>query len=584
MRVRRLVLPVVVVGALGGWLGGRALLAEHHLQHARTGLGDARTALLDSRVDDASAALRAAGRDTAAARRLTADPVWGAAAAVPVLGRSLRTVRGLTVAADDLTGQVLPPAVQAARGLLGQGLRRPDGAVDLAGLRATEPALARTATGLRAVESRLAALPGGPGPVGAARTELHSRVGELAQAVDQAQRAVQLAPALLGGDRPRRYFVLVQQPGESRGTGGLTGGYAVVEADGGRLTVTRSGSNADLRNGAVPVPTGVSDQYAYEYGGNLAFSDWRDVNLSPDLPSVARVVAARWQAQSGQVVDGVVALDPTAIADLVRGSGPVDVGDRRVATTQLVRYLTVDQYAGLPITAQGARKDALAAVAAQIAGRLTGAAGDPRALLPGLVTAVRSGHLRMASDDPALQPALARSGVDGALPAGDAPVAYAVVQNATQGKLDTFLDRAVTYTAGACTGGSRPSTIRVELRNDAPAEGLPAYLTIRDEDGRTTASTDSAVVLQTYGSRGATLVAADLDGQPLVASGMRGADLHEGLEAGLPFWGLRVELPRGLPRVLTLHLLEPVAAGVARVPEQPLVRPLRRSVDLPTCS
>ena len=37
--------------------------------------------------------------------------------------------------------------------------------------------------------------------------------------------ALEIAPTLLGEDRPRRFFVLVQQNAESRGTGGLPGGF-----------------------------------------------------------------------------------------------------------------------------------------------------------------------------------------------------------------------------------------------------------------------------------------------------------------------------------------------------------------------
>ena len=585
--LRRLAPVVLVAAMLGGWLGLRALAARNHLEQARTELSTARTALLDRRVDDARAAIVSAARDTTAARRLTGDPVWRLAASVPVLGRSPAAVRGLASAVDDIARQVLPPGLRAADAFAGQSLRRPDGSVDLGLVTGAQPAVAQAAARLQAVDDRLVALPtsGVVGPVRSAQAQLQDQLRQLGVAVGSAQRVVALAPALLGADRPRRYFVLVQQPGESRGTGGLPGGFAILEADAGRIRVTQTGSNADLRNGDIAVPAGVSEEYAYEYGGNLGFRLWQNVNLSPDLPSVARVVAARWKAQGGQDLDGVLTLDPTAIADLLRGSGPVDVGGGKlVAPADMVAYLTVGQYAGLGLSSQAVRKDALSLAARSAAERLNSGAADPGQLLQGLAEAVRSGHLRMASDDPALQPGLAAGGVDGALPAGDAPVAYAVVENATQGKLDSFLARHITYTAGPCTGMSRSSTLTVELRNDAPATGLPPYLTIRDEAGRTTSSTESGMLLQTYGTHGAHLQAASLNGVPLALPDATGtAVLHGGLEAELPFWSLNVDLPRGIPQVLTLHLQEPVVAGAARVPEQPLVRPLVRTVNVPDC-
>jgi hypothetical protein len=592
-RLRRLWLPasvLLVAALLGAWIGLRALAAKSHLEEARTQLSTARVALLDRRVDDARAAMASATRDTAAARSLTGDPVWRLSAAVPVLGRSLAAVRGITTAVDDLARQVLPPGLQAADTFAGEELRLPDGSIDLALVTAAEPAVAQADAALGRVDDRLGLLPtsGIVGPVRDAHTQLEGEIAQLASALASARQVVALAPPLLGADRPRRYFVLVQQPGESRGTGGLPGGYAILEADRGRVRVTQTGSNADLKNGDIPVPAGVSEQFAYEYTGNLGFQLWQNVNLSPDLPSVARVVAARWKAQGGQDVDGVITMDPTAIADLLRGGGPVDVGGGTlVAPANMVRYLTVDQYAGLSLRDQAGRKDALSGVAQKAAERLNSGAADPGQLLSGLANSVRTGHLRMASDDPALRDGLAASGVDGALPAGDAPVAYAVVQNSTQGKLDSFLDRHITYAAGACRGVRRASTITVQLTNQAPPTGLPPYLTIRDDGGGLVSSVDSAVVLQTYGSRTATFVSAELNGRPLGEPGFseeaEEAELHEGLEADLPFWGLRVNLPRGVPQVLTLHLEEDVVPGVARVPEQPLVRGLTRTVTAPTC-
>lgn len=592
MQRMRPLLPMLVVAAvLGAWLGLRAFAAQHRLEQARGSLTTARVALVDRRVDDARAAIEAATRDTSRARRLTGDPVWRVAAAVPLLGRSLQSVRGIAAAVDDVARQVVPPGLRAAEVLAGPELRTDDGAIDLGLVEGITPLVAQSGSRLRAVRDRLAGLPalGVVGPVRAERKALGTQLADLSVAIDRAGQVAALAPPLLGADRPRRYFVLVQQPGESRGTGGLPGGYAIVEVDQGRVRVTASGSNRDLKSGDIPVPAGVSEEYAYEYGGNLAFRLWSNVNLSPDLPMVAKVVAARWKAQGGQDVDGVIVVDPTSIADLLRGSDPVDVGGGKlVAPKNMVRFLTVDQYVGIASVEsdQTERKDALAGAAQQAASRLSSGADDTGQTLAGLTAAVTSGHLRMASDDPALQPGLAAVGIDGALPRGEAPVAYAVVENASQGKLDSFLERHVTYTAGPCTGDIRASTIAVQLRNRAPARGLPPYLTNRDDDGVPRQSLDSAVLLQTYGSPGAVLQSAELNGTPVpqLDTSDDGTGLHEGLEAGLPFWSLYVNLPRDVPQVLTLHLEEPVVAGAPRLPEQPLVLALRRTVDAPICS
>ncbi|HWG93540.1 MAG TPA: hypothetical protein VNU66_04865, partial [Mycobacteriales bacterium] len=278
-------------------------------------------------------------------------------------------------------------------------------------------------------------------------------------------------------------------------------------------------------------------------------------------------------------------LDGVALSLVLAGSGPVPLPDGgQLAPEDVLQYLAVDQYRGVALTREGtlARKDRLEDLALLAASRLSSGGGDTLALLRGIGEALRSGHLRMASDDPALQPALRASGVDGALPSGDGPLAYPVVWNATGGKLEHFLDREVVYTAGDCTGERRRSTIAVTLTNRAP-EGLPEYLTIRvTPDGRTDSRTN-AVTLQVYATPGADLVRATVDGLPVAPEDPSGLLLANASEAGLPLWYLGMELPPDQPRTLVLEFDEPVVPGEAVVPEQPLSRPLERTVDVPVC-
>lgn len=590
MTARRLRTPAAVLLvflALAAWLGTRALAARQHLEQARASLTSARSALQDQRVDEARTAIDAATRDTSRARALTRDPVWRVAAAVPLAGASLKATSKVAGAVDEIAQGALPPALQAAESLTGSGLRRPDGSVDLSVINRASTPVTAGARSLAAARAQLADAPqhGVAGAVRDAQTQLRSQLDELSSALDGAEQALAVAPALLGADRPRDYFVLVQQPGESRGTGGIPGGFAVLHADQGRFTVTAKGSNRDLEQGTIPLPQGVGEDFREQYEGNRGLELWQNVNLSPDLPVVARVVAARWKKQSGQQVDGVITMDPISISQLLRGFGPVDIGGRRVAPQDLVRFLTVDQYAGLPANAdQSQRKDVLSTALGATADRLTSGGGSTQQLLRGAVEAVRSGHLRMASDDPALHDRLHAAGVDGALPEGPAPIAYAVVENETQGKLDSFLERSVTYTAGPCVGERRRSTITVELTNRAPQVGLPPYLTIRSDGESIRESTDSGVLLQVYGTAEATLVSAELDGAPLKTDPAADEEpLYEGLEAGLPFWQLDVDLPREQTRRLVLRVEEPVTAGPVRMPEQPLIRPLSTTVAGPVC-
>lgn len=546
---------------------------------------------MDHQLDIADRRMRSAGRNTHSARGLTSDVTWRAAAHIPLLGRTFAEAAEVARGADVLARTVLPPAFTAARTLDPKKLRAPDGTIDVGLLRRAQPSIdVAAAKSAAAFEGLRAPRKGVLPPIRNASLDFRSQARDLADALRGVQRGMRMAPALLGVDRARRYFVLIQQNSEARGTGGLAGGFAILTADKGRLRVTNQGSNADLKDGDVVPPRGVPADYVQRYRGDGAFDRWVNVNLSPDLPVVARVIAARWRKQSGEAVDGVITVDSQALRDVLRGSPPIPVtGKAPLTPKNIVDYLAVGQYrdfaapdgSSAGIDRSAARKRLLETIAKAATSRLVNGGGSTLELMRGLADAVNSGHLRMTSDDPAIAPMLSEAGIDGALPKGPAPVAYAVVFNSSGGKLEYFLDRSITYDAGDCSSPTRKSTITVDLTNRAPA-GLPPYLYNPYKLPGITPTGDR-VTLTVYATRGAKLSKATLDGQPVTSDDNAVPFLNAFTEAGLPAWSTRVDLPSGKTRRMVLSLVEPSARGASRVPEQPLPRPLRRSVDVPTC-
>jgi hypothetical protein len=548
------------------WTGVRLVLARSHLLDARSALLHAQQALLDRRLQAATADLRGAAVDTHAARTLTGDPITALWAHVPYLGRSVEVARGLARAADDVTRLALTPALTSSERLDPHTLRGLNGAIDLSVLQAASPALQRASAVAQHVQAQVRALPTAwvVGPVGHAREQLAKQVNELTSQLTGAADAVRLAPVFLGQGTTRHWFVLVQQTGESRGTGGLPGGFAVLEARDGHLKVTSQGSNADLKAQEIATPQGVPADFVNRYQINGAFQIWQNVTLSPDLPVVARVIEAKWKAQGGGPLDGVLTLDGVALADLLKGQPPVVVSPGvTVPGARLEDYLALGQYRDTADPAT--RKDKLTGIARQVLDEITDGRGDSSALLHGVVAAVRSGHLHLASDDPQLAPVLARTGLDGSLPRGPAPVAYAVVNNASGDKLEYFLDRSVTYAGGSCHGGRRRTTVTVRLRNEAPPVGtLPSYVTIRLSEGKPAHSTTGRVLLEVYGTRGASLVSATLQGRAVsTVDGRTEQTLVQSSEAGLPVWQVTTDTPPGRDVTFVLHLDEPTPGDPA---------------------
>ena len=132
--------------------------------------------------------------------------------------------------------------------------------------------------------------------------------------------------------------------------------------------------------------------------------------------------------------------------------------------------------------------------------------GSPKALLTGLGSAVGAGHLRLWSAHPAEQARLATLPIAGELTSTPGPYAQLVVNNAAGGKLDYYLGRTLTYTAGPCTTGLRDSTITVTLTNGAPTSGLSAYaLTRADKPAHAYPPGQNRTLVSVYAALGARL-------------------------------------------------------------------------------
>jgi hypothetical protein len=168
----------------------------------------------------------------------------------------------------------------------------------------------------------------------------------------------------------------------------------------------------------------------------------------------------------------------------------------------------------------------------------------------------------------------------GALPATTAPFASVSVDNATESKLDYYLDRTFTYQAGSCSSSRRDSTITVTLDNTAPLHGLPDYvrqITLANGVDTTVEQVpDNKLFVFIHATSDAALQQATLDGKPVAVG--------EGAERDHPVFLVSVVLRPDLPRTIVLHLSEPSAPGPATTQVQPLARPQHTNLDVPQCS
>ncbi|MEA2687114.1 MAG: hypothetical protein QOE93_2309 [Actinomycetota bacterium] len=407
--------------------------------------------------------------------RATLDAWWARpAAAVPVVSQHLRLLRTVAASGQELSAS----GVRAVAGGGIAGLTITNGRIPLERIPALAPVLDDTVRQLAVAHRRLDAarstwlLP----PLGHRVDKERAKLDAAESAARGLARALPELPALLGANEPRRYFLAVQTPAEARAGGGYMGNYGEITADNGQLELSKFGRIFQLEDQlkAKAIDLQAPPDYLARYARFDPTHVWSAINVSPDFPTVAAVIGALYPEAGGQPIDGVIAVDPSALAGLLTLVGPVSVEGwpEPITAANAEQILYFDQYVGLDYFD---RVDFLGEVARQVWGRLTtGSLPSPQELLPALGPAVRGKHLLMTATRPAESRLLDEAGVSGRMAPVDGDFLGVVTQNAGGNKIDAFLHRQVDYDVRLDPGtGQLTGTAKVVLRNDAPASGLP---------------------------------------------------------------------------------------------------------------
>lgn len=173
-----------------------------------------------------------------------------------------------------------------------------------------------------------------------------------------------------------------------------------------------------------------------------------------------------WQKNSGEKIDGAVAIDPTAIGYLLEVTGPARLSDGQLISSDNVAALTQKTlYQRYPDTDQ--RKAYLLDIASDISEKLISAHGSSQLIRAGQKAASQR-RLLVWSADESIESTLRRTDLSGTVEPGSRPFAGFTTTNATGGKLDYYLQRSMTYSRTGCATATTTSTFR--LTNAAPPE------------------------------------------------------------------------------------------------------------------
>jgi hypothetical protein len=564
-----------VAVALGCWLGFQAFQAKSNLEEARNDAERAKEALLSGSVEDATKWMDEAHSNARRARDATHSLPWNIAAGVPWLGGPFETAQQISDVALDLVVDVLQPSIRVGAAISPDRLLE-GGGLNVQLLRAAEPELSEISAAAARVKAQASTMsdPNYLGVVRDALTELRTHTSDVSRLLQDAALAARLAPAMMGADGPRTYFIGFQTNTEARGTGGLLGGLGTLRFDNGTPTVDTLASDTELNKAFHPIDLG--PEYEDQYGSSNPTIDFRNSNLSSHFPYTAQIWDSMWQQQSGAQVDGVIAIDPVALSYILDAVGSVTTPGGESVTKDNVVELTESTARTHSGADNIAPKQYLQDIAGEVIKKMADRVASPRQLLEALGNAVGEGHIAVWSSSPDEQQLLEETPLAHAVSADPAPYAAVVINNLGGNRLDYYLKREIRYTAGMCDGDSRKSSVIVRLTNTVPAEeyvvGSAALTKLAVEVPSGTNVMSVSLLATTH----ATLMSAYINSVRM--------PVFTGTERGHPIFELEVPVQRGQTVELKYELTEPTSPGAPRVPIQPLLDNVAPFVSVPECS
>lgn len=307
---------------------------------------------------------------------------------------------------------------------------------------------------------------------------LITTIDEASLLVKDAKPLLEALPEMMGVTNPKYYFVLFQNDGELRPTGGFMTAYGILKIDKGKVTPVLSEDIYSLDNAwgkKVAAPEEIK-----KYHKNVPYFYIRDMNLSPDFAESMKPVMDIYSNQipGSTKVDGVIAVDTQLLASLLKVLGTIGVPewgnfsaeiDKRCDCPQVVYRL--EELADKPVSEiRTARKAVIGPLMHSI---LSNAFNSPKDKIGALfnvgLTGIREKHVLFYMFDEKAQSAIEAFNMGGKVKDYDGDYQLLVDTNFAGAKSNLFITQKFDEKIEISSDGEVTKTLTVTYNNPFPA-------------------------------------------------------------------------------------------------------------------
>lgn len=232
---------------------------------------------------------------------------------------------------------------------------------------------------------------------------------------------LQALPDILGYRSSRQYALLNQNNLELRATGGFIGSFALIDLYKGaveKVSVDVSQRvDGQNKNSSLELPAPLQ-KVTTSFGT-------RDANWYFDFAKSAATFQKLYEEAGGGTNDGVIAINPNVIQDLLEITGPLEVGDKQTITADNFLSLALSDTPG-----DTEHKDLLKVLAPVLLNRLfTSTHAEATALGTSLMNNLRSKDILLYFKDKKLESALQKLNLGGSVLGGNSDYLAVVRSN-----------------------------------------------------------------------------------------------------------------------------------------------------------
>ena len=151
-------------------------------------------------------------------------------------------------------------------------------------------------------------------------TRLKSKLPQIKTLLSQSSQWSSIILTILGEKTPRNYLILFQNPAEIRASGGFIGSYALIKIFRGKIE--------ELKIDDIYNPDGqliekiIPPKPLWQFNSSFRLTD---ANWFADFPTSAKIISDLFEKSGQATPDGIIAINPFLIQDLLKLTGPINL-------------------------------------------------------------------------------------------------------------------------------------------------------------------------------------------------------------------------------------------------------------------